>query len=338
MTLTRWLLEAQYLLEFLLVWPFATLVRRLSERQSRALARGLSRVAYRVLSRDRRWCLRNLELVFGDQLTPSQRSRLALQSFEHIALTRVESLRWTEEWMVANVIEEGGDRTRALLRKAKADGQALIFLTAHLGNYELIPAWGHHTGWSSAVVYRPQNNWRVERLLAGSRAAYLPRTVPRTPLTTLSLMYALREQQCVGLLIDMNTLGNPVFADFLGIPAASPPGAAALALATGAPVILAIALREPDGRHRLIFHPPFPLLRTGNRQRDLEANTQQYLRALEPYILAHPEQYNWPHPRWRYRPDGTFWTLETSLATMVAERRSSPAVQRRGAPARGVAA
>jgi lauroyl/myristoyl acyltransferase len=112
--------------------------------------------------------------------------------------------------------------------------------------------------------------------------------------------------------------------DFLGFAASSSSGAAALALASRCPVILAVSVRQPDGRYRLIFHPPFELIDTGDRQHDLAANTQQYTRAIEAYVLAYPEQYNWPHPRWRKRPDGSCWHLDLPLAQMAAQR-SGPA-------------
>jgi KDO2-lipid IV(A) lauroyltransferase len=321
----RLLRELQFLLEFLLIWPLVALVRALPEPAARALAIGLARVAYRALWRDRGWALRNLELVFGPNLRPAQRTRLAIRSFEHILLTRVEGLRWSLDRMLAGVIEENGEAARAAQREAAARGVGVIVVSAHLGNFELIPSWIYKDGFRGPVVYRPQDNWRVERLLAGARAEYLlGQALPRGGFTTLSLMYALREGRGVGLLIDINTLDAPVFADFLGFPAASPAGAAALALATGAPVLLAVAVRRPDGRHRLIFHEPFPLIRTGDRRADIAANTQQYHAALEPYILAHPEQYNWPHPRWRRRPDGSFWTLDQPVGRQAAERIGPP--------------
>jgi Kdo2-lipid IVA lauroyltransferase/acyltransferase len=174
------------------------------------------------------------------------------------------------------------------------------------------------------VMYRPVNNWRVERLMASARAGYIPRSVPRGPFGLMSLLYNLREGQGVGLMVDVNTVSKPVFVDFLGFLAASPPGTALLALETRCPVVLVVSIRQPDGRHRLIFHPPFKLIETGDRQRDITANTAQYMKAIEPYVLAHPEQYHWTQPRWRFRPDGSSWSLEMPVEKMAAERIGSP--------------
>ena len=229
MATRRRLLEIQYLLEYLLLWPLVALIRRVSEERSRKLAIGLSRVAYRILTFDRRWCLRNLELVFGNNLSPGERTALARKAFENIFLTRVEALRLTPEWMAANVIAEGMEATHAVARKAARGGKGILFISAHLGNFKVVPAHLYYEGFSGSVMYRPQNNWRVERLLAGTRAKYILQTVPRSPFGVMSLMYNLLEGQVVGMLIDINTLEARVFVDFLGFPAASPKGAAALA-------------------------------------------------------------------------------------------------------------
>lgn len=329
----RTLREAQFLLEYLLLWPIVTLARKVGPRTAEWMARMAGRIAYTVLRRDRQWAYKNVELVFGDNLTSFERRAIVRSSFESVARTRVECLRWTREWMVEHVIEEGGDATRELRRQLDAQGKGLIMITAHLGNFELIPAWCHYTGFVNTVMYRPQDNWRVEQLIMGARAEYLPNVVRRSTTGLMTLGYVLREKGNVGLLVDMNTLDNPVFVEFLGFDAASPPGAAALALSTGAPVILAIALRQADGRHRLIFHPPFETIRTGNKKADILANTQQYMSAIEPYVLAYPEQYNWPHPRWRYRPYGSFWTPQM-LTSELAKERIAPAATRIEDPSR----
>lgn len=321
MRLLRALREARYLLELALLWPLATVVRRAPEGGALALARLAARLAHRLLTGDRRWAERNLQLVYGDTLSRRRRRAIVRACFEHIALTRVEALRYSEPWMRARVVVEGGAQARAVASGARARGVGVIAVTAHLGNFELLPAVCHADGWPCSVLYRPQDNWRVEQLIAGPRADYLRgRTVPRGPGALLELSQRLRRGESIGLLIDINTLDDPCFVDVLGVPAASPRGAAALALATGAPVLVAAAYRLPDGRHRLVFEPPLQLTDTGRRRADIDVNTAALQRALERHILAAPEQYNWPHPRWRLRPDGSRWTLATPLRAMEAER------------------
>lgn len=315
--------ELRFLIEYALVWPIVTLARSMSQANADRLIRVLGRLVYYVLANDRRWAYRNLDLVFGDKMSPEEKSRIVRKSFENIVRTRVEIIRWTKEWMAENVFEEGGQESIELRKQLDAEGKGLIFITGHLGNYELIPAYCYTWGFESTVMYRPQDNWRVERLLLGARLEYLPNVVRRSTIGLMTLGYVLRDAGTVGMLVDMNTLDNPVFVDYMGYPAASPPGAAALALSTGARVMLAVAIRQPDGKHRIIFHPPFETIRTGNKKEDIRRNTEQYMQAIESYALAYPDQYNWPHPRWRYRPDGSFWTSDQPVDEQWAERNGS---------------
>lgn len=320
--MVQFLREVQYLIEYALIWPVVMLARSLSDRNAERLTKLIARAAYGILSRDRKWAYRNLELVFGNNLSAEEKKRIVIGAFETIVRTRVECIRWTPEWMRTHVVEEGGEAGRAFRDKMSAEGKGVVLITAHIGNYELLPAWGHYHGLPTTVMYRPQNNWRVERLLLGARHEYLPNAVRRSTTGLMTLGYVVREGGNAGLLVDMNTLDNPAFVDFLGFKAASPPGAAALALSTGAAVMLAVSVRREDGKHRMIFHPPFETIRTGNKRRDVIANTQQYMKAIESYVLAFPEQYNWPHPRWRFRPNETYWTANMPIEEIEKERIS----------------
>jgi Kdo2-lipid IVA lauroyltransferase/acyltransferase len=305
------------LAEYLLFLPVYALVRGLRAESLGMLVVCLSRLLYCVLVSERRWCQSNLELVYGEQLTRAERERLGRRAFANLVRTRVELLRWTPEWMAAHVHGEGLDHVRQALGR----GKGTIVVSGHLGNFELIGAHLVAQGCPLAWIHRPLNNWRLDRILFRSRLRYVGAAgVIRNAHTLVALRAALRRGHVVALAMDLNTLDRPIFVDFLGFAAASPAGAAILALSTKAPVIFAAAIRAPDGRHRIAYHPPFHLIEGGDRERDVAANLQQYTRALERYVLVHPEQYHWSHPRWQRRPDGSAWSLRTPPEVMAAER------------------
>ncbi|HEV3257058.1 MAG TPA: hypothetical protein VG013_09280, partial [Gemmataceae bacterium] len=199
MRLARWLKEVRYLLEYLFFWPIVAAIRGLSEARSQALAIGLSRVLYRLLTFERQWCRKNLQLAFGDRLTASQRTRLAMKAFENNLRTIMEAVRWTPEWMATHVTEEGANQLRAVIREYAKQGKGFILVSAHLGNFELLPAFGHLLGEKCTVVYRPQANWRLNRLVAGARVHYMPQTVQSGPWTLLKFRHLLCQGEGVGL-------------------------------------------------------------------------------------------------------------------------------------------
>ena len=70
---------------------------------------------------------------------------------------------------------------------------------------------------------------------------------------------------------------------------------------TGAPVLSAFMLRKEGGFEGLIL-PEVPLVRTGDREKDLEINTLAYNRVIESVVRQYPEQWFWVHRRWNTQP------------------------------------
>ena len=50
--------------------------------------------------------------------------------------------------------------------------------------------------------------------------------------------------------------------------------------------------------------PALALIRTGDNEADIVANTAMFNQVLESYIRKHPEQWLWVHRRWKTRPAG----------------------------------
>jgi KDO2-lipid IV(A) lauroyltransferase len=115
---------------------------------------------------------------------------------------------------------------------------------------------------------------------------------------------ALRRNELVGVLVDQNAGDDGIFVDFFGCPASTAPGAAAFALRTGAAVLPTFGWRNADNTHVVQVDGPVPLVRTGDHEHDLRANTARYTKIIEEGIRRHPEQWFWLHKRWKARPSG----------------------------------
>jgi len=57
--------------------------------------------------------------------------------------------------------------------------------------------------------------------------------------------------------------------------------------------------RFPSGAWGAAFSEPIETLATGDRERDLRANTQRYMIEIEKVIRQHPEDWLWMHRRWK---------------------------------------
>ena len=75
---------------------------------------------------------------------------------------------------------------------------------------------------------------------------------------------------------------------------------ALLALKTKAPVVPVFMIRNSRD-FTAKFLPELPLIQTGDRIRDIEANTAQYNRVIEEMVRQYPDQWFWVHQRWKTR-------------------------------------
>jgi KDO2-lipid IV(A) lauroyltransferase len=112
--------------------------------------------------------------------------------------------------------------------------------------------------------------------------------------------------EAVGVLMDTNmTPPQGVFVDFFGIAACTASGLARIALRTDAAVVPAFTIWDAAiGKYRLRFDPAVELLRTGDLEADITANTQKFTSIIEGYVRKYPEQWLWVHRRWKTRPPG----------------------------------
>ncbi len=141
----------------------------------------------------------------------------------------------------------------------------------------------------------------MDRFFADIRARYGAKLYPKSR-AMRKILRSMRNKELVGFLLDQNTnVQSGVFVDFFGKPACTHNGMAVIALGTDAPVISAFLVREGTG-FRVEFGPEIPLIRTGNKEKDIVENTRQYNRVLESIILRYPDQWFWVHRRWKTRP------------------------------------
>ena len=69
-----------------------------------------------------------------------------------------------------------------------------------------------------------------------------------------------------------------------------------------AAVLPGFNIRQPDGRYRLVLEPELNLVRTGDKEYDVRANTELFTGVIERHVREFPEQWLWLHQRWKTRP------------------------------------
>jgi KDO2-lipid IV(A) lauroyltransferase len=185
-----------------------------------------------------------------------------------------------------------------------AKGQGVILVSGHLGNWELGAAYVVARGLKLSAVVRRMSNRIFDGYLNRSRQRLGWRIIYDHD-ATRGIPRAIRDGYVVPLLADQGVQGlSSIFVPFFGRLARTPQGPALFALRLGAPLVLALATREPDGKYRLHFEP-VPVTDTGDREADVATIVAAYTLQLENWVRKYPGQYLWQHRRWRRRPDGS---------------------------------
>src|SRR5437763_13273290 len=189
--------------------------------------------------------------------------------------------------------------------RAYARGKGVLFLTAHFGGWELSAVAHSLHGHRVNIVMRPMDNPFLDRMLQNYRTMHGNKTVAKDD-SVRGLLAAMKAGETVGILMDTNmTPPQGVFVDFFGMAACTASGLARIALRTDAAVVPGFTIWDPElKRYRLRFDPAVELVRTGNLEADIVANTQKFTKVIEKYVQNYPDQWLWVHRRWKTRPEG----------------------------------
>jgi KDO2-lipid IV(A) lauroyltransferase len=290
-------------LEYAAAWPFLKIMGILPRPLARAFAIAIAQLVYLLHFRLREVGMRNLGMVFPEKSLPERR-RILRGVFTSLGRQLAELCqfpRYTAENIGEVVVYDGLDN----FQKAYSRGKGVLFLTAHFGGWEL-SAFAHslHGHWLH-VVMRPMDNPYLDRLLQSYRTMHGNKVVPKDDFVR-GLLAAMRAGETVGILMDTNmTPPQGVFVDFFGSPACTASGLARIALRTDAAVVPGFTIWDKAlGKYRLRFDPAVQLIRTGNLEADVIANTQKFTSIIEEYVRRYPDQWLWVHRRWKTRPEG----------------------------------
>ncbi len=280
------------------------ILRWLPRDLSRRLGILLARAVLRLVPRWRGYAETSLQIAFPG-MTRREREKVLQGAVRNWGRQLAEFARFPRynRANIESVIEYDGLEH---YRQAIERGKGVLFLTAHLGGWELSCFAHAVNGYPLAFLNRPLDDWRINRLLLGYRALAGNFPIDRRN-AARAVLEQLKKGGAVGILFDQNVLEDDasVFADFFGVPASTTSGLARFALKTDAAVVPGFAVW--DGRkqkYRLEFEPAVELCRTGNHESDVAENTARFNQVVEKFVRRYPDQWLWVHRRWRTRPPG----------------------------------
>ena len=200
-------------------------------------------------------------------------------------------------WIWRRPYEEVLGKVRACvgiehIEAARAQGKGIVFLTPHLGCFEISALYAAQR-MPITVLYRPPKLGWLDGVMRAGRERGQAK-LAKADVSGVRLLYkALKRGEAIGLLPDqVPSRGEGEWADFFDKPAYTMTLVGRLAENSGATVLIAYSERLPKGEGYVIHVEPLAL----DFSRSVPA---QINAALERMIRACPAQYLWSYNRYK---------------------------------------
>jgi Kdo2-lipid IVA lauroyltransferase/acyltransferase len=201
-----------------------------------------------------------------------------IEAFALWGSSQQRALSWVKDVQGQHYVDE-----------ALARGKGIIFLTPHMGCFEITSIFYGATN-PITILYRPPKNQNMEALMVGGRAKGQVKLAQTNKAGVKALLQALSKGEAIGILPDQTAnKGEGEWAPIFGRPAYTMVLASKLAAKTDAAVIMAFGERLPNGQGFIVHMRGLPqgaIATPALLNAEIEAQIRQY-----------PLQYIWNYNR-----------------------------------------
>ncbi len=243
----------------------------------------------------------NLRVALGRSVSERELKGITRRVFSNVTKSFVDMFfvaslpekRWPE--MVDPPV--GKEKIAQALRGEKG----IIILTGHIGNWEIGGITLAGSTRNAHMVYMPDRFAAFEQARQRTRAE---RHVVGIPMgtsfdTALTVIRLLKQNKIVTMKGDRALNGQGIVVPFFGRDTIFPKGPFLIAYITGAPILPAFVVLNSDNRYVPIVEDPISIIRTGDREHDIEALAFRVGRVIEKYIRKYPDQWYMFYPFWK---------------------------------------
>lgn len=283
--------------EYFLFVAFAKFFQFLGLKKTRKFIRILGIFFFYCIPIRKAIVIKNLKIAFPE-LNEAKIKRLALESFINAGTVFAEMLvipKLSEKELLDNVDYTIPEEIRELINKE----QGIVFLTAHMGNWEIAAITTTlSTGRHLSVVYKKMRNPYVDKWIEKMRSRF--NKAVAVGISIKEIYQELLKKQMVGIVADQRAPKKSPKVKFFGQEITAFAGPAMLSLKLNVPVLLTLVNREKNGKYKCTME----LLKVDENIETVEDKilnlTQKYFNKLEEKIRQYPEQWFWMHNRWKH--------------------------------------
>ena len=302
-------IKFRHRLEYLLARAAAFALLCTDVRGAARIGRVLARLLGRVDARHRRVAEENFRSAYGASLPEAEVQRLAMAVYDGLGTTAAEVIhgprrirgRAARRWFVP----EGFEALRATVGEGP-----VVFLGAHLGNWEHLATALRLNGWNPMPVARPLDNPLLDRWIERTRRAVGNEPVAKGG-AMRNLLRSLRSGRSVGMLVDQNGGRHGRLSTFFGRPCSTQAAGVTLARRMKVPFVVVALERQAPGIHRLVAAPPVYVEDDDDAE---QRAVDEMNRLLEACVRRRPSDWMWLHRRWRIKADWGFPVEPTERA------------------------
>ena len=228
------------------------------------------------------------------ELDATAREAILEGMWDNLGRTTAESFH-IEEILADPDRIETDDAFEAAAKKAREEGA--VFVTLHLGNWELCAPIMARAGIDVTGVYQRIKNPHVDAAVIQLRSRYYRGGLyPKSAEAAREILRVAARKGMIGLLGDLRDFrGESV--PFFGRPAPSSTFPALIARQRDIPLFVAKVMRLDNVRFRAVV-VELPVVRSDDRQADIRLSTAQIQNQFELWIRETPAQWMWGHRRW----------------------------------------
>mgnify|MGYP001487276945 FL=1 len=287
----------KYLIEAIFIYVLFFLFRILGISLSRKFSSFLL-VKFGFLFRKKEIVKNNILKVFK-QYSNTESDKLIKKMWSNYGLTFAEYVfldKFRFNKLPKSHIEISGEE---ILVKVKKVGKPVIFISAHLANFEIMAMELEKKNINLAAIYRPLNNFFLNPFMVYLRKKYLcKKQVKKGLMGTRETINYIKNNNSIALMVDQR-VGESERYPFFGIPAHTTTIPAQLALKYDLEIIPIFLERKEENFFKMEIQQPIKYEKTLNSDEDKKNITIEINRIIEKMILKNPTQWIWTHSRWK---------------------------------------
>ncbi|HFD13936.1 MAG TPA: lipid A biosynthesis acyltransferase [Epsilonproteobacteria bacterium] len=258
------------------------------------LARGL----YTIDRKHRYIAKVNLDLAYEETLREEEKIDIIKATYLNLLFVLVDFVKnqgISKEKLLQKVTFHNTEAIEEALQKE----QKIILVTAHYGNWELLPLslaaqYGPLTG-----VGRKLDSSVMDSILNKNRKQFNIEMLEKKG-AMREMISVLKNNRMLGLLVDQNTSENEgILVDFFGKPVRHTPAASILARRFDAVILPAFITSDSSSQYEVTFYDPIYTEKTDDKDKDILESVQKQAKITEEIIRAKPEEWFWLHKRWK---------------------------------------